>query len=314
MGTRGIHGFSKGGKFKISYNQYDMYPTGVGADLAKELRDMSVRELNEAWKRIRLVSGKRPPSDKNKERYAGIGNLDVSTGSMDDWYCVLRNCQGTLIPWVKGIVTSRDYNSDTREWTDNVYKLEQPVGHMLDASDFVTDSLFCEWGYIVNLDNNTFEVYRGYQKAPHNDGPFANRKVHDPEHRSDTYYPIALVAVFPLSDLPDDAAMERLEKMVYGPDEEDPSIPDISNMPPREVGKRAMGKEPTYREKSVGRIEKCAALYEDPEEADTVVKDMLADLLHVCDAKGLDFSELSVKAHAYYMDETAHDQGRITIK
>lgn len=35
-----------------------------------------------------------------------------------------------------------------------------------DNNDFILDSLSCEWGYILNLDNNTLEVWKGFQKYP----------------------------------------------------------------------------------------------------------------------------------------------------
>lgn len=37
---------------------------------------------------------------------------------------------------------------------------------MIDDSEFLNDSLFCEWTYIINLDNEQFEVYRGFNKDP----------------------------------------------------------------------------------------------------------------------------------------------------
>ena len=60
MGTRGIHGFLINGKLKISYNQFDMYPGGVGTTLVDELRKLSLDAVRAAAKRIRLVTGKRP--------------------------------------------------------------------------------------------------------------------------------------------------------------------------------------------------------------------------------------------------------------
>jgi len=37
---------------------------------------------------------------------------------------------------------------------------------MVDQADFLKDSLFCEWGYVINLDKGVLEIYRGFQKAP----------------------------------------------------------------------------------------------------------------------------------------------------
>ena len=30
---------------------------------------------------------------------------------------------------------------------------------MENGNDFITDSLFCEWAYIINLDTNKFEIF-----------------------------------------------------------------------------------------------------------------------------------------------------------
>ena len=38
-----------------------------------------------------------------------------------------------------------------------------------DDSDFALDSLYCEWAYVVDLDENEFHVYQGF-----NDDPDAN--------------------------------------------------------------------------------------------------------------------------------------------
>lgn len=34
---------------------------------------------------------------------------------------------------------------------------------MIDSSHFLLDSLYCEWGYILNLDTKMLEVWRGWQ-------------------------------------------------------------------------------------------------------------------------------------------------------
>ena len=60
----------------------------------------------------------------------------------DDWYCLLRHAQGDL----------------------NVYK--NGLRYMIDNHDFIKDSLFCEYAYIINLDTKRLEFYVGFQKTP----------------------------------------------------------------------------------------------------------------------------------------------------
>ncbi len=306
MGTRGIHGFLLNGKLKISYNQFDMYPGGTGATLCDELRELSLDDVRAAAKRIRLIKGTRPPSEANRKRYAEIADMNVSGQSDADWYCLLRNCHGTIKPWVEGISELSYYDYDKREQVTREISDPKPVGHMLDAADFPADSLFCEWGYVINLDDGLFEVYEGFQKTLHDSGRFASPTKAD----DSDYYPIKLVATFALDNLPDD--MGRLQWLLNGPDnceEDDPKPPSIEGMSPAMVGKLTLGVEPSHQDKSVDRITKCAPFYDVPEEADTVVKDMLADLRHVCAAKGLDFGALAVAAEDYYADEVKEDQG-----
>jgi hypothetical protein len=64
--------------------------------------------------------------------------------------------------------------------------------------DFMKQSLHCEWAYFVNIDAGTFEVYKGFQREPHQLGRFAD------ETQRSGYYPCALVAEFPLDDIPED--------------------------------------------------------------------------------------------------------------
>ena len=32
--------------------------------------------------------------------------------------------------------------------------------------NFAADSFFCEWAYVIDLDKNTYEVYKGFNKEP----------------------------------------------------------------------------------------------------------------------------------------------------
>lgn len=62
---------------------------------------------------------------------------------------------------------------------------------------FVGDSLFCEWAYVLNLDTDKLEVYRGFQRTP-GVGRYAHLDL-NPDHEP-TYYGVSLVAELPLDE------------------------------------------------------------------------------------------------------------------
>lgn len=72
------------------------------------------------------------------------------------------------------------------------------TGLILDGSGFPADSVYCEWGYLIDLDRSRFEVYRGFQESRPTQGRFARREQAHP-----LYFPVAPVASWPLVELPD---------------------------------------------------------------------------------------------------------------
>ena len=99
-----------------------------------------------------------------------IDNTEVQT-----WYQLLRNLQGEIKPYIDG-----------------------SVNHMIDSSNFIKDSLFCEYVYIVNLDSMELEIFKGYQQRQHIFSRYGTEK------NNGGYYPCKVVKTYPLSDLPDE--------------------------------------------------------------------------------------------------------------
>lgn len=175
MGTRGFLGFVVDGTEKITYNHFDSYPEGLGLDVLSWLRGQNVHELRRDAVALRVVDGDVPPTDKDIENLRPWTNLGVSEQNTSDWYCLLRETQG-----------------------DPAAILE--AGYMLDGSDFPVNSLFAEYGYLVDLDDERFEVYEGFITHDHDRGRFARR-----ESDVKGYYPVQLVRSWMLSDLPTNA-------------------------------------------------------------------------------------------------------------
>ena len=85
-------------------------------------------------------------ADIEKAKELGLVAREVSRGT--DWYAYLRDYQGNL----KGYLE---------------------LGLFPNNPEFLEDSLFCEYAYLVNLDTSRVEYYKGFQKTENGYGPVA---------------------------------------------------------------------------------------------------------------------------------------------
>lgn len=181
MGTRGLVGFVVDDTVKASYNHFDSYPNGLGLDVVKFVQGIAnVSEVFEKAQAITLVSEDAEPTPEQVQQITGQSKPDAAVGG--DWYTWLRDAQGNLAEYLL-------------------------IGFMIDNKAFGYASLFCEWGYLVNLDNKTVEVYRGFQQEPHSEGRWADGE-------EDRYYGIRLIKTIRFADLTEDA-MSEIEREVY---------------------------------------------------------------------------------------------------
>ena len=138
---------------------------------------------NVAW-HIRMVKRESIPSPELIERYKKYSDLTISPNTCKDWHCLLFKTRGVLESYHKGLE------------------------HMIDSSGFLADSLLCEWAYIINLDTNYLEVYRGLNKNQFAKGRYSGRSV----RHSRGYFGVRLIAEVPFnsiknSDIDDFAAV-----------------------------------------------------------------------------------------------------------
>lgn len=180
MGTRGAYGFKADGKYFVTYNHFDSYPSGLGVEILTFLAHVKDTNgwdvLKDKVRGVKLVSESDTPGKESIIKYKDVADLGVSHQSQDDWYCLLRNFQYGKILWA---IESGE------------------VTHMINSFEFLYDSLFCEYAYIIDLDNMLLSYYEGFQKEP----SITNLPV---EMKTDDsgYYPVKLIQSFPLEDLP----------------------------------------------------------------------------------------------------------------
>ena len=141
MSTRGIYGFHKNGEDKLTYNHFDSYPEGLGKNITDCLLNLKLKiknkfipTLNKVFDNIVMV----------EEKTSVPKNLEINEF---DWYTYLRSNQGDL-----NYLIDKYFNNEEC--------------YMINNKDFIKDSLFCEFGYIINLDTKKFEIYKGGQEQP----------------------------------------------------------------------------------------------------------------------------------------------------
>lgn len=178
MSTRGLYAIRKGGVDKGTYNHSNSYPDGLGRDIIEFCKLHTIEELNTFYLLTNLINSDNMPTPEQIKicKDNGYANFSVSTGKEDDWYCLLRNLMGNFNAYSRAI--------------DNNQQI-----FMEDGIDFIKDSLFCEYAYIINLDNETLEFYLGFQ----NQADPSNRYGKEPNDSG--YYPCKLVMTTNLTDL-----------------------------------------------------------------------------------------------------------------
>jgi hypothetical protein len=175
MGTRGAFGIRINGADKVTYCHFDSYPSGLGRSvvdwLAGIIKRDSVGKLKRDADKLRVIDGKTPPTSVEQATLSKYADTGVSRQSTDDWYCLLRRTQGDPAAILK-------------------------AGVMLDGADFLRDSLFCGYAYIVNLDSMKLEVYQGFQDKKHDRGRYAELRG-----KSKGYQPVAMVGELDLATI-----------------------------------------------------------------------------------------------------------------
>lgn len=153
MGTRGMIGIKVGRKKIGVYNHFDSYPTGLGAEIVKFIQenflDESTRNTFSAnAKKLKKVSSGKP-SKATFNYYSTVSEFPLGAErASKEWYALLRGFQ--FDNFLTGVLSGK-------------------LKHYEDSWDFLKDSLFCEYAYVLDMNTNTLECYKGFQHDPKDD-------------------------------------------------------------------------------------------------------------------------------------------------
>lgn len=190
MGTRNLTIVAADGGYPVAqYGQFDGYPSGQGLTVLKFLRELKPED-RAAFKAKCLATGTYAEGELDAElKEKGIEHNDgwMDMAAAEKFAAAYPNLHRSTAALILPLIR------------------DSPPGLKLRRDlEFIGDSLFCEWAYVVDLDTNKLEVYKGFNK----DGikptdRFYNMPVdaHNPE-----YKPCVMIASFDLDSLPDDTA------------------------------------------------------------------------------------------------------------
>ena len=196
MGTRNLTIIIHKGKNVVAqYGQWDGYPNGQGKKALAFCRTIAKSDARKKF--IKKLSRCRWATDVE------IKAAQNKVGIIDDWMNLDQAEQlNKLLPYL-----SRDNGAAV---LDMIMKSKRKDGDVLltDSTEFAADSVFCEWAYVIDLDNRKLEVYKGFNVSPLPKGErfqYLTDTVDQPDHRkgkSREYWPVRHVMTYSFGKLP----------------------------------------------------------------------------------------------------------------
>ena len=203
MSTKGAMGVKINKEYKVWYTHWNSYPDGLGremVDFCKKVqkdtegaigKDRKTRR-NTGWnlfkrrcKQLKMVDKDSTPSKYFQKKYSKFFDNNVSSQSKTEWYCLLRELQ-----YVEGLYA--------------IYK--NTTKRMIEGFDFLKNSVFCEYAYIINLDEMTLEFYKGFNETFDGNSPlpFTEKDKLLPSYDGgNTYYSVRYKGSVSLTNIPD---------------------------------------------------------------------------------------------------------------
>ena len=189
MGTRHLICVVKNGEYKVAqYGQWDGQPSGQGVDILDFLRN----EMN----RVKFENQIEALSFISKEELEQM------------WIEAGKDPNEKLIPMEISSKFKELYPENSRDTGSGILQIIQNSNRKLkltNSLNFASNSLSCEWAYVIDLDKNIFEVYKGANRSPLNENErfyFLQEKLKPIAILDTTYYPVKHVAGFDLDKLP----------------------------------------------------------------------------------------------------------------
>lgn len=178
MGTRHLTIVKQKGEIKVAqYGQWDGYPDGAGRNAVNFLHEISSPELMERFnRRVKLCRWATQEEIDSINEAMNMTEIEDPTNQL---YPEFSRDTSTNLLWMimngkkhylqpdnqEARLESTRFNLNNAKIAE---KESEEVTLLNNSIDFANDRLFCEWAWVIDLDENKFECYSGGRTS---DGP-----------------------------------------------------------------------------------------------------------------------------------------------
>ena len=135
----------------------------------------------------------------------------VDETARKDFADKVRDCSWANQKYIDNKVSQEDWQKNypelSRDTGSNILQLirKSKKGlNLVDVIDFAADGFICEWVWVIDLDNNTFEGFKGFNNKPLTpDDRFYFLQLEN-EESQEGFYPARLIKKWQLNNLPTD--------------------------------------------------------------------------------------------------------------
>lgn len=180
MGTRNLTMVINEGKTKVAqYGQWDGYPEGQGKTVLKFLKKCDLNKFRERINNVSFLTQKEIDHLWNECRIKENNQWNDSKTNQ---------------------LFKSKYPELCRDTAAKVLQLiyDGKAVKLRDRSDFVKDSLWCEWVYVIDLDKGKLEIYTCYFRKPLT----KNDRFYYSRYKKNKCNPIKILKSYSLKKLP----------------------------------------------------------------------------------------------------------------
>jgi len=210
MGTRNLTVVRYKNKYRIAqYGQFDGYPAGQGMTVLTFLKKANLDKFKNNLEKVVFVKNNDTAYENKLNEAIDLYNyIEEEVRKLEpelDYKQRKRKIFKHLSPELKFLylISTRNTGADILNVIASAPEKIKKI-KLYNLIDFAYNSLFCRWAYVIDLDKNSFEIYKGSVTEPLDPTErFYRKRKPKPEYEDDTiYYPVKLLKSYSLDKLP----------------------------------------------------------------------------------------------------------------